>query len=68
MPPQTSQNKDGEKTMVLKSILSLQVLNINDEEPVFTETMAAFLAVLVDVEAMSRLTFFAASSTHAALP
>lgn len=54
--------------MVLKSILSLQVLNINDEEPVFTETMAAFLAALVDVEAMSRLTFFAASSTHAALP
>lgn len=68
LPPQTSQNKDDEKTMVLKSILSLQVLNINDEEPVFIETMAAFLAVLVDVEAMSRLTFFTASSTHAGLP
>lgn len=44
--------------MVLKSILSPQVLNINDEEHVFIKTIAAFLAVLVDVKAMSRLTFF----------
>lgn len=29
--------------MVLKSILSLQVLNINDEEPVFIETMERIL-------------------------
>lgn len=54
--------------MELISILSLQVLNIEDEEPVFIQTIAAFLAVLVDVEAMSRLTFLTVSSTHAALP
>lgn len=53
--------------MGLQSILSLQVLNITDEEPMFIETMAAFLAVLLDVEAMSRLTFLTVSSTHAAL-
>lgn len=68
LPLRPSQNKDDNNTMELESILSLQVLNINDEEPVFIKTMAAFLAVLVDVEAMSRLTFFTVSSTHAALP
>lgn len=68
LPPRLSQNKDNNNTMELKSILSLQVLNTNDEEPVFIKTMAAFLAVLVDVEAMSRLTFLTVSSTHAALP
>lgn len=34
----------------------------------FIETMAAFLAVLLDMEAMSRSTFLSISSTHAALP
>lgn len=32
------------------------------------QTMAAFLAVLLDIETMSRLTFLTVSSTHAALP
>ena len=44
-----SQNND---TMELKSILSPQVLNIHDEEPVSIKTMAGFLAILLDVEAM----------------
>ena len=34
----------------------------------FHQTMAAFLAVLVSVEAMSRSAFFTVSSTHAVLP
>jgi len=33
----------------------------------FYKTMATFLAVLANVKAMSRLTFFSVSSTHAAL-
>lgn len=67
-PSWLSPNKDSSNTMGFQSILSLQVLNITDEEPMFIETMAAFLAVLLDVEAMSRLTFLTVSSTHAALP
>ncbi|KAG7518062.1 hypothetical protein JOB18_023615 [Solea senegalensis] len=39
--------------MEFKSILSLQVLNIGDEEPA-PITIATFLAVLVDVEMVSR--------------
>lgn len=35
LPPHPSQNNDSNNTMELKSILSLQVLNISDEEPVF---------------------------------
>lgn len=47
-----SQNNDNSNTMELKSILSLQVLNIHDEEPVSIKTMAEFFAILLDVEAM----------------